>query len=736
MAGQLDLYKKEVFDFLRTVTIKFEPFAYLMGQKYMDQYGIADPHGAWNPYYINMCGDYAEGDTRMTVYSLETEEQVPFDKDLVKHYPKTAALYRIPHQEYTTLEERYPQNLGLIKSIAYPVPSMEEALKAPNLSLLACDPTLLEENERESIVTRLKQFLAEVRTRWWLEELIYEDMFATTFYCLLWQALPNIILTQRFLNIRTSAAHSFHVWEYLKSKSLGDYRDVLSTNQSYWLYRNIDYILTNQGKNSNLVILAQNLLEEIHVSLLYKDIAENTDEMPYPNSHPRPQFPSRNIIDDEIEDVESMKELNDRLYEEDLENTNTPEYVKEVEDELGQHPFNDLPTKFLELRKEKLNTQYAGLLTNFMLDTLMYRYSEKKLSYNVKIRNPLDHSILELYVGDMILLWYWSLHRSIGETPEVIPTEYFSHIAFQLDYPTQLRESVYWHSTEYPIKRVVNVKAFINAIEWPGSNHTFLTAEEFTENLLQQYSVLLSTRKEREQSNKLLYHQSMKSLFEDIRITRKVVLDFGKVSTFSEWRAKNKNINDYISGIEEIADSEKIYDKLTRGIMNALFPIDYAKYSNLVGIVRNLETIYTAVKNLFIQLGSYNVTYLESRREENSYLKIRDPWVYELTRHYYLPRFFDLIIPNLHFTDKTEFRQVFRKLTYLFSLSCKNELQYGEKYFSLLQPLDISMSTEQHHKTVVPRHIGVKETSTTFQFDQKINLSTGSIKPLKFPQGS
>src|SRR5574344_2736823 len=98
MTGQIESYRSEIFNFLRTVTIKFEPFAYLMGQDYMDIYGIDDPHAAWNPYYIHLTGEYTDSEKAdtanlMYVWTIETEipEKVLFDKNLVNTNPKTAA---------------------------------------------------------------------------------------------------------------------------------------------------------------------------------------------------------------------------------------------------------------------------------------------------------------------------------------------------------------------------------------------------------------------------------------------------------------------------------------------------------------------------------------------------------------------------------------------------------------------------------------------------------------------
>ena len=182
MASNLDLYRREIFNFLRTVTIKFEPFAYLMGESYMNAHGLTNPHGKWNPYYIHLAGEYTAdelaSDDVMHVSTIEHElpEDVIFSKDLKITNPKTAAIYKIPNDEYFHLEEQYPKHAGLLRCMVYPVSNIDEAIAAPNLTLLVYDDSLLEVNERESIVKCLKSFLDMVRTRWWIEEYTYEDM--------------------------------------------------------------------------------------------------------------------------------------------------------------------------------------------------------------------------------------------------------------------------------------------------------------------------------------------------------------------------------------------------------------------------------------------------------------------------------------------------------------------------------------------------------------------------------
>ena len=414
MTSQIEVYNQEIINFLKTVTIKFEPFAYLMGQAYMDQNGLTDPNGTWNPYYQNICGQYSTKDEKMYVYDPESETKVLFTKELLQEHPIIANTYKIPNTEYFTLEEKYPLNTGLIRAIAYPIGDIEDAIAAPNLTLLGYDASLLESQERESLITCLKNFLDEVRVRWWVPDFEYEDLYPMTFWCMLWQHLPNLLLTQRFRNIKTPYAHSFHIWEYLKSKGLSDYRDVLTLNQSMWLYRNIDYIQKNKGKNSTLKILAQNLLPEVAVSLLYKDMYQDGTYM-LEDTRTTPEIVSEHLLIGERTGIESFASLNKKMYELGVEERNDADFIAQKEKELASQPHNILPTKFLEFKREPLDTRNERFMINFFLDTLMYRFNEGKLQYTVSYLDPLgeggDTARYELTVKDAILLWHYACRK-------------------------------------------------------------------------------------------------------------------------------------------------------------------------------------------------------------------------------------------------------------------------------------------------------------------------------------
>lgn len=656
MTGQLSTYREEIFNFLRTVTIKFEPFAYLMGESYMKQYGLTDPHQKWNPYYINLTGEYTPNNQTMEVYSAEVDHIVAFDKTLIARYPKTAAIYKVPNKEYFILEERYPKNRGLIRTMVYPAGDMDTVLAADNFDLLGYDDSLLEENERANLVMTLKQFLKMVKERWWIKEYDYEDMYAVTFWSMLWQMLPEVLLMQRFLNIKTPYVHSFHIWEYLVSKGLSDYRDVLTRDQANWLYRNIDYILCNKGKTSTLDILTRNLLKNIYVSLLAKDMVQNSEKMMDEDYTTEPKYVNFRLTTGKEVNREDHKYLVDKLVKSNIEEDLTLEDINRQSKQLSNIPYNTLPTKFLEFKKDAVNTQNEALMVNFFLDTLIYRYSRNDISYIVNITDPISRNVIKLYAGDAIAFWWYCCKRSIGESNDditTIPSKYRLHIPFKAVKPSayDMRTSVYFDSTEYNIRTLIDYDKMMDSdINWHPKAFTSVT--DFSNHAAEQFRALLYFNQCMEQSNKFLYHRAMQSFFEDIRERGWIEFSLSKYTTYTEWRNSLPAVDALIKRYDNTARSLSVWDGLGASIFDALFPINYNKYSEFIGIIRNLEQIYASIRDLFIQLGSYNITYLENERDAYSYLRIPEPDFYIGTTSNQMNDFWILVLRNLIFTHK------------------------------------------------------------------------------------
>lgn len=631
MSGQLTTYRNEIFNFLRTVTIKFDHFAWLMGEEYMDKYGISDPHGPWNPYYIHLSGSYtpeelANPSSLIHVYTVEKEspEDIIFDKNTINTNPKTAALYRIPNKEYTILEERYPEYVGLIRTIAYPISSIEDAIAAPNLSLLAYDESLLEENERESIISCLKNFLKMVKDRWYIEEYTYENMYAVTFWAMLWQMLPIVLLQQRIKNIKTPSVHSFHIWEYLTSRGLGDYRDVLTKRQSLWLYRNIDYIHKNQGKERTLKILAENLLGDAFVSLLYKNMHQNISNYTS-NLVSKPEFISYSYLTDAPDKTEQLEDLNSRLYRQGIEYRNTFDYVSDLEKDLGYTPYAKLNTKFLEFKKDTVDTSGEKFMVNMYLDTLAYMLSENKLSFSVPVSETLASINTRLFVSDVFLLMCWCAARSAGIELTVMPKHYMCTRAVRLSKPklSELSNHILYGDQKFEIKYLVDVKKMIDNLDWVEK--AFVTQSQFGEWISDRYNKLSLYLRHNDVSNKLTYHLAMKKIWDDVSINKLIELKFTEFDSWVAWYSSNSDINSIIRIYEGLTSQSKIqaYSKLAVSCFNAIFETEESVdgATNL----RRIERIYTSIRDLFINLCSYNITYLEADREVSDYIRVRDP---------------------------------------------------------------------------------------------------------------
>lgn len=696
MAGQIDTYNQEIFNFLRTVTIKFEPFAYSMGSEIMESEGIIDPHGSWNPYYQNLIGEYSSAQKLsgvMTVTAVEDGSTVVFSKELVKTHPRTMALYTVDTDEYKNLEDKYPQYRGLIRTIAYPVGTMDDVLNAPNLSLIGYDDSYLESNERESIVTCLKTFLQMVRERWYIDEYRFENLYPITFWGVLWSLLPMVLATQRYLNIRTAAAHSFHVWEFLKSRGLGDYRDVLTHKQSMWLYRNIDYIRKNQGKNSNLKILAENLLPEVAVSLLYVDMYQETATRQPSELITNPQFRFFNLLTNDPVKTENMSLLNTSLVEMNLEHKNTSDFVNETEIKLATQRFNVLSTKFLEFKKESIDTRTTQLLANFFLDSLMYNLAANALGFNCELKDPLGSSKYELSISKVIALWWYCLRKNNGDNPESsaseskntevistkkllkapllkdsnevqLPTYYTVHIPVRR-IAGKIPKTIKVLGITYQMSEFLDIDELISAFEI--TNDTYLNQENFMLHLVNQYKTLKTLSEKLQNNSSLPFHLAVKTFLDKILVEDKVSITIDPNATdFTSLIAEDDSLATIVAELEDITEGKSAanaYNAVASACFDALFPLNSELIKEEIGNSFSVEEIYTAIRDLFIALGSYNVTYLETDRTFNKYLRI-DPALIQML-HFYEYEFnkpWDLLLQHFPVTFKMNHEPTFEEL--------------------------------------------------------------------------
>ena len=625
---EYSVYRQEVIYFLQSITIKFDPFVRFFKDKIYSEHGIVIESDEDNPYYKHMCGLYTDFDEPMYVTSVETELPVLFDLNLKTNYPKTYAVYRIPTIEYNNLLNKYPKQATLIKSILHPVKDLDTAIEANNLTLLAYDETLLEPTEVNNIIETIDQFLDYYRTRWYVADFYYENLYPPAIFSTLFQQLTSLIYLQRIRNLKTPFVHSTHVWEYLLSKGLGDYRDVLSTNQSLFLYRNIDYLYQNKGKTSNLEILAKNLINPLYVSLVGKTLFQETAEQSN-DAILVPQVISENVEkrhentgkEKDFNTYESIDMMVRRMYAANLEIDNSIRHILETESLLGTSMMNYLPSKLLEFKKHILDTRFLNLLLKFLTETLWYKCSKERFGYEL-IFTPENTTIkLKLQVSECVALLHYAACRRLNLTPDNIPTEAQCYLPYVENQPT-IPKYFKWmrEPGKYLTDNIIDIDTMLSNIDFSTSN--FTTEIEFHDHLIQNFYQLITDVISVGASADLLFHDCMEFTYHQFLMVRRMmpVNLVPGFTMYEAWFDSNEALNSVINIYNDDATSYMRYEELHWQLLNVLLPLMDDRLKQFFSSSKDDTDYYYKLTKIFKDMGSYNVNYLETTRDSLEYI--------------------------------------------------------------------------------------------------------------------
>ena len=218
--------------------------------------------------------NYKSGDT---VAKLATDEYIadikrryPNKYDFIRKMGKDIDGYRIfdPSNHTFTPDESYKRSDARRTRIA----------KAKNFELLAYDFDRLDETEQTSLLEYTQEFLNIVDRRWAIDEYNFEENYAATLWSLLWSLLPVALVAKRYANIKTPYVSEQHMWDYLSSKGLGDYKGYLNTEQTLFMYKNIMYLLQHARQQKTLNILIDNILSKYGLTLKAKTVVLDTTD--------------------------------------------------------------------------------------------------------------------------------------------------------------------------------------------------------------------------------------------------------------------------------------------------------------------------------------------------------------------------------------------------------------------------------------------------------------------------
>lgn len=624
MSIQVSLYRQEIYNYVATLSIKFSPFADLVAKYVAENTGHTIHTPAENPYYRNICGLYSFLDEQMYVRSVETQTDVPFNRALWEEYPKTAALYQVGTDEYQRLCDAYPTRTGLIKSIIYPCADVDTALAAPDFTILNHDPSFLRTNEQESMVAAVERLLKYYRERWFIRDFDFEDQYPIAAMTNLYTLLIGTLLAQRVRNLNTDSVHHMHVWDHLAANGLGNYEDILTDVQARFLYRNIRYLKSNRGRKTNLMILADNLLRDLKVSLVGKVIFQQNKDLNR-DCTLIPEFLSEEIVsydpntlnNVDTNRIETMDNILYRIHHEGYYPVYSVPNSVLRETRFGRTQLNEVPTQILELKKYTINTEYLLYLAEFLYDSLLYQTSLGKTQFTLQFKDTNTAVLLKLTASDAIALLHYVLQRRFGEEPTTLPGHAVVRIPYKAVRPTakELPTHLYFNNHNYIANGVLDTKKILSEIPW--SDEIFYSETDFIRMLGNQFDVLVTHTRDAEASRDMLFQWLYYFYYRHLVVTARLKINLSKYRLYSDWIEYTPGIKTLLTAYERFPQPEVYYDQLANELLRKILPIELSPHlKEYVGAIYDDTPFYNKLKGLFVYLTSHDLEYLDTSREQ------------------------------------------------------------------------------------------------------------------------
>lgn len=611
------LPNKQIYNFLRSVTIKFEPFAQSINNALIQKgYSVNDQDPESWKYYLNLQGRYHPADEKMYVTSLDTREQILLTPEILVNHPRTRSVYVPGGMYYERLCATYPEQVDLIKSILFPVPAAAKAITAGDLTLLAYGSGYLEEYEEDVLIGEVRSFLETLKERWYFDFLDDEPYFHVTFWSGLWNYLAMLLMSLRESYILTPYAHTSHVWSALKSEGLDDYSDILDRKKAMMLYQNIEFFKANAGKQSNLMTLGDRLLSDFGVSIYGRKVIQESESnaqsyqlVPQLQAIPIPM--NKSTVITEIASV-PVSVIQSQAFSKGLTIENNAEAHSRTERRMGDTVLNSFMTKFLEIRPTARNNVYSDIINMFLLETLttaiLYDYYDQPV---VAFDNNLGGS-LYLYPRELLALYHYATQKSLGLNPINIPNEFVLNRAFLPVIGTPAKKIKREDETVY-ISMHVDAGAYLSDLHYTQGLRDPADFSQMLDRLWMRYLSHMVEDQETKDDTKHYILRYLTSMCHEHRVeNHQLVQGF---TDYATWLGRDglDIQSSFLAPYDIDLDPTQAWGNLADSIISALVPITdtLSHYGNFT----LSDFGYERLRELFVQMCSYRVVFLETSRE-------------------------------------------------------------------------------------------------------------------------
>lgn len=425
MSNNFEIYFNSVMRLTATLVLKDETTCEVINAR-LKRLGhdIDDLKPETWKYYLNLAGRYHSTNTPMRVESMDNKEEIDFTVENLLLYRKTWRDYQYGSRYYNELVEKYPDQQMLIDGILNPV-DINEAIAAEDHTILYYDPDLVESREA-NLISELQYWINAQFVRWDNTDYrLNNSLFIAARLMILFMFMPLTILNIRLVNCHTLFVHSYHIKKYLASFGpLDSYYSAMNEFQRLYFYRDIRYLMRNNGQSEIFKLLTDNVLTERRLPLAKYTIEQNDSSLPTAMD-PLTQFTRSSIngipsaLGEDIKNTSQLLFLQRTLARSNAEETPYAEvYIPEI---MEKNLTSQANTKVLESNVLDLKESEPYTLAEVLLNEWIYLADKGLYTSVVTLTLPNGGESIKLTMRDAYILYQYVYMLRAGWQLQVIP---------------------------------------------------------------------------------------------------------------------------------------------------------------------------------------------------------------------------------------------------------------------------------------------------------------------------
>lgn len=429
---ELDRYYEDTFSLARTMVLKMEEVA-LRDNTVLTKAGflVTSDKRTWR-YYMNLSGEYHPTDDVMVILSLDTGEEIVFNRENLRFHIKTFREFSKGGYYFNRLMEAYPHQPNLIRGILSPIP-FSETIEAKDYKILRYNASLVKWNE-DQLIPKLQTFVNGLVPQLFKNDYITtDDLFLPLMIKELYADIIKGIHAIRIDDCYTRHTHEFFIWSHIDSfGNFSQYKNSLTNEQVMWLFRNIAWIKNNPGQQYTFIKLMGNLLTVGGIPLAKFDMVEATATQ-LEDLTPTPLYRKlqMNLVE-EYGRAASFIDTEQMIYKQQpMAKDNYEQSAFYLDDALSKGKYSlhsELPTKVLESSMKDYTNRHADTLMSVVYNEWVYLAGNNMYQGKIITIDPKTGKQYRLPVKDAYNIWKYLVDFSKGEEVVYICPAYYQNV--------------------------------------------------------------------------------------------------------------------------------------------------------------------------------------------------------------------------------------------------------------------------------------------------------------------